>query len=322
MLAAYPEHGVERDRWIVAQRSPRERVDPFRPHAFLLEQERSAEGEIVPVATIFLTNRECPWRCVMCDLWQNTTTDTVPIGALPAQIDFALARLPTARQVKLYNSGSFFDPRAVPVADHAAIIARLQRYERVIVECHPALVGDPCIDFARRLNGQLEVAMGLETVHPDVLPRLNKRMSLPQFSHAAAFLARQKIALRAFILVQPPFMSAEETLPWAKKSLDFAFECGATVASLIPTRPGNGALDTLAQTGDFAPPHLESLEDAFAYGVALDRGRTLADLWDLERFCRCTGCFQSRLERMALMNLQQTILPRVACAECGSGDHV
>ena len=44
----------------------------LRPYAFFVEEERSASGEVVPVATVFLTNRECPWRCLMCDLWKNT----------------------------------------------------------------------------------------------------------------------------------------------------------------------------------------------------------------------------------------------------------
>ncbi len=50
----------------------------------------TATGEIVPTATVFLTNRECPWRCLMCDLWRNTTIETVPAGAISGQIDYAL----------------------------------------------------------------------------------------------------------------------------------------------------------------------------------------------------------------------------------------
>ena len=74
-----------------------------------MEDERTESGEIAPVATILLTNRECPWRCLMCDLWQHTLAGPTPIGAIPAQIDYALAQLPSARAIKLYNSGSFFD---------------------------------------------------------------------------------------------------------------------------------------------------------------------------------------------------------------------
>ena len=74
----------------------------------------------------------------MCDLWRNTLTETVPTGAIPAQIDYALQRLPPARQIKLYNSGSFFDPQAIPLQDYPAIASSVKGFERVIVECHPA----------------------------------------------------------------------------------------------------------------------------------------------------------------------------------------
>src|SRR5271168_265470 len=136
-------------------------LDPMRPWQFFAEEERSSEGEIVPVNTLFLTNRECPWRCVMCDLWKNTLTDTVPLGAIPEQIEFALLQLPPARHIKLYNSGSFFDVQAVPPEDYSVIAAQMKPYERVIVESHPALIGDRCVDFRDLLSAQLEVAMGL-----------------------------------------------------------------------------------------------------------------------------------------------------------------
>ena len=110
----YPATRAERDTWILARRPARNSLDPSRPYAFFVEEERSASGEVVPVATVFLTNRECPWRCLMCDLWKNTLAETVPAGAIPAQIDYALQRLPPARQIKLYNSGSFFDTQAIP----------------------------------------------------------------------------------------------------------------------------------------------------------------------------------------------------------------
>src|SRR5689334_13766325 len=121
MTLCYPEQARDRDAWILARRGARNGRDPRRPYAFSIEQELSEDRRIVNVATIFLTNRECPWRCLMCDLWKNTLEETVPIGAIPEQIDFALARLSPAEQVKLYNSGSFFDPAAIPIADYDAI---------------------------------------------------------------------------------------------------------------------------------------------------------------------------------------------------------
>jgi radical SAM enzyme (TIGR01210 family) len=295
MLAVYPESAAERDRWIAGRRGARAELDPRRPWAFFAEEERSKDGEVVPVATVFLTNRECPWRCLMCDLWKNTLAESAPLGAIPEQIDYALGRLPAARQIKLYNSGSFFDPRAIPVEDYPAIAERVRLFERVIVENHPALVGEAAVRFRDLVGRPLEVAMGLETAHPEILQKLNKRMTVEQFRGAADFLRANGIDLRVFILVKPPFMREEEAVEWAARSVDFAFACGATAITLIPTRGGNGAMEDLS----FEPPRLETLEAAFQYGLGLRRGRVFVDLWDVR------SDDAARLERLRELNLRQ-----------------
>jgi radical SAM enzyme (TIGR01210 family) len=320
LTAPYPATNLERDKWVLERRSARETLDPQKPHSFFVEQELSASGEILPVATIFLTNRECPWRCVMCDLWRNTLTTVVPSGAIPSQIDFALSQLPAARVLKLYNSGSFFDARAIPVEDHPAIAERANNFERLIVENHPALVDDHCLRFRDRLKCSLEIAMGLETVHSDILPKLNKRMTLEQFSSAATFLRDHDIDLRVFVLVQPPFMQPEEAVLWAQRSIDFAFDCGATAVTLIPTRGGNGAMEALAANGQFSAPRLETLEDSFSYGLGLKRGRVFADLWDAEKILSCPVCQTARISRLRRMNLSQANFSPARCQSCDAAN--
>ncbi len=319
MISSYPARPAERDRWILEKRGPRNTLDPRRPYAEISEVEPDDSREPIRISTIFLTNRECPWRCLMCDLWRNTLTRPLATGAIPEQIRSALSRLPPARWVKLYNAGSFFDPKAIPPADYAPVAQLLSGFERVIVESHPALVGETCLEWRGAVAGALEVAMGLETTHPEVLPRLNKRMTLEEFRRAAAFLRESGISVRVFVLVGLPFVSEKESLDWARRSVEFAFDCGASVVSLIPTRAGNGALDALAKRGEFSPARLSALEDALAFGLALGRGRVLADLWDLERLRRCERCFERRSERLRAMNLAQTVSARVACATCGPG---
>ena len=313
----FPSPRSARDEWITTRRGVKNHVDPRRPYAFISEEEPDAAGQLVRISTLFLTNRECPWKCVMCDLWKNTLDEIVPPGAIAEQIDFALERLPPASQIKLYNSGSFFDPRAIPPEEYAGIADRLGAFERVIVECHPALVSNSNLKFQALLNGQLEIAIGLETANPDALNRLNKGMTPPQFSQAAQFLREHQIDLRVFLLVNPPFIDPVEAKGWVRRSIDFSFENGASVVSLIPTRSGNGAMDSLLKLGQFAEPTLAELERAMEYGISLHRGRVFADLWDLDRFSNCEICFDRRRARLDHMNRTQSIAPAVPCAVCG-----
>lgn len=301
------------DHDIVAARPAKQAVDPRRPYAYLVEPERTAAGRVEGVATIFLTNRECPYRCLMCDLWKNTTDTSVALGDIPAQIDFALARLPRAQHVKLYNSGNFFDRKAIPPEDYAAIAQRVSGFKTVIVENHPNLCGEACLRFRDLLAGDLEIALGLETAHPVVLDRLNKRMTLDDFRRAVAVLRREDIAVRAFILLRPPFMSEEEGVEWALRSLEFAFDVGVLCCSIVPTRAGNGIMEQLARDDHFTPPALASMETVLEAGLCMERGRVFMDLWDIEKFYSCGRCGPARRARLHQMNLTQRVLPAVSC---------
>ena len=303
---------------VLAARGEKNAVDPYRPYAFLVEPECAASGRVEDVATLFLTNRECPFRCLMCDLWRNTTDQTVPVGAIPAQIDYALERLGPARHIKLYNSGNFFDPRAIPREDHAAIAERVRGFETVIVENHPRFCSEACGAFQERIGTQLEVAIGLETIHPEVLPRLNKQMTLADYDRAVERLLADGIRVRTFILLRPPGLSEEAGVEWALKSVEHAFSIGVDCCAVIPTRGGNGIMEQLAAAGTYAAPSLSSLEAVLDAGLAMRRGRVFVDLWDVEQFFDCPACGPARAERLEQMNLTQTPLPRVVC-ECGEG---
>lgn len=313
-MTAYPESTRERNLWVLERRGPKTALDPLVPYAFLYEEEIGPEGELVPTAVVLLTNRECPLRCVFCDLWTNTLDERVPRGAIAAQVRHALVRLPPVRQAKLYNAGSFFDPNAIPPEDYAEIAASLGAVERVVVECHPAFLGARALAFRDALAGRaLEVAIGLETVQPGVLERLNKGMTVEAFHRAAGFLARERMALRAFLMLRPPFVSEAEGLEWACRSIDAAAESGATACTVIPSRGGNGAMEALGD--DFSPPRLASLERAVEYGIGHGGPRVFSDLWDVERLFAC-ACAPRRVLRLESMNRTQRVPPPVACSEC------
>ncbi len=328
----FPSSASRRDRFVLERRAERARLDPWRHQGLIVEDERTADGGHARVATLFLTGRECPWRCTMCDLWKHTIDADTPPGAIPAQIGAARQELRSEPRpiagMKLYNAGSFFDPRAVPVDDYDGIAAHLSGLARVIVESHPALVGSrvelfrEALDRHRSTDGtiDLEVAMGLETVHPLALDCLNKRFTIDDFRAAAHALLRRSATLRVFLLISPPFVQAGEQDDWLIRSIETAFSCGASVVSLIPSRAGNGAMESLAAAGEFREPSLDDIERSIAIGVTAgqSRGRVFADLWDLKRFATCSACFEARRARLDAMNLEQVVSAAVsACAACG-----
>lgn len=308
-------------------------VDPWTPHGALVELERLPGGRRASVLTAFLSGRECPFTCVFCDLWQYTTDEPTPEGALPHQLRRLMASHPVPpdrrvpgdgvdeHHIKLYNASNFFDLKAVPVADDDALVEILQPFDRVIVESHPKLLGDRCLDFDRRLgSGRLQVAMGLETVHPDAQPRLGKGADLDDYRWAAAWLGKHDIDWRAFVLVGAPFVPLEEAALWAERSVGFAFELGAVQVALIPVRGGNGALETLAAEGHFQPPTLHHLEDAMERCLPLadERHLVTVDTWDLDAFVVCSACRDPRVERLERMNLSAALEPPVTCSHCSA----
>ena len=302
--------------WIVSKRPERNHIDPNRPYAWLVEKERGASGSLQDTGIIFLSNKECSFRCLMCDLWKNTLNESVPPGAISRQVKWAVEKMPEAQQIKLYNSGSFFDEKAVPVEDYQDIASLVSGFDTVIVEAHPKLIDKRCIEFRDMLGTEteLEVAIGLETVHPEVLRKLNKQMEVADFVKAVKYLDQHQIRTRAFILLRPPFMDEEEGIYWAKKSIDLAFEAGVDCCTVIPVRPGNGAMDVLMKSGEFDKPELSSLEEVLHYGISLGAGRVFADTWDLELFSNCSKCFQERLDRLIDINQSQSLLPKVMCS--------
>jgi hypothetical protein len=316
-------------REIRALRGPRAPADPWRPPPTLLEAERRSgpDGATAPALTVFLVGAECPFTCVFCDLWRHTLDGPTPPGALVAQLEAALAAHPAldlaAAAVKLYNASNFFERRAVPAADRRAIARLLRGAGRVVVECHPRLVGQDCFDFAADLGAPLEVAMGLETVHPEAFSRLNKGMELADFDAAAARLSERGVAVRAFVQIGVPYVPPAEAVEWAVRSVEHALAAGAGHVALIPTRGGGGAMEVLAERGDFAAPSLADLEAALDRALALLPARAgavvTADLWDLETFARCPDCLPARRERLRRLNLTGASEPRVACPECRGG---
>lgn len=291
----------------------RAKLNPWRPYAWLVEPEVDATGSLRRMATIFLVNRQCPFDCVMCDLWRYTTRDTIPAGAIVAQLQYARERMASCRDIKLYNAGNFFDGKAIPPEDRLSIAGELSGFRRVVIENHPRLTNDSCLHFRDALSGKLEVALGLETVHEPSLRRLNKRMTAADFNLAVRFLTSNGIAVRAFVLLWSPFLRDEEGIRWTVESTRYAFDCGVDIVSLVPLRITTPHVRSLVRQRITAPPTLKQIDEAAGRCHQADKGVVLVDLWDIEGFAACPRCAAARIARLREMNLTQSIPAPVTC---------
>lgn len=290
----------------VFPRGQRNVVSSKRPYAFFSERELGRSGHIESVATIFLTNRECPFHCVMCDLWKNTLTESVEPGDIPLQISYALNQLEPSESIKLYNSGNFFDPKAIPYSDHPAIAELAKGFSNVIVENHPKLCTKVCEEFQHRIApASFEIAIGLETCHEPSLRWLNKSFDLKDFETSVHFLRCCGIHVRVFLLLGLPGLSREECIDWTLRSIAYAANLGVDCFSIIPTRSDGPAFQRAKLEGSFSDPTGEQIEETFERALQLQAGRVFMDLWDAERFFSSAPSADVRIKRLESMNLYQ-----------------
>ncbi|MEZ5047968.1 MAG: hypothetical protein R2831_13370 [Chitinophagaceae bacterium] len=279
-----------------------------------IDSEREVDGGLNAALTLFLKGAHCPFRCVFCDLGTTTLDGPTPPGSLPAQIRAGIAAADSpCGTVKLYNASNFFEKRAVPEADDAAIAEAVKEFGRAVVECHPRLIGARMERFGDLLDGGLEVAMGLESVHPVALPKLNKAMTLDDYDRAAEHILRCGFSHRAFVLIGTPFVEPDESHAWTVKSVRHAADRGARLVSLIPLRP-------LPGSGFHAPSLIEAEAALASAQQACPETVVQLDPWDLEHLSACAHCAARRLKRIERINLSGFIEPEIACARCGNDD--
>ncbi len=333
------------DERIRSLRPPRKHVDPNTAHGSVVEEERRPDGRIERGLTVFLAGAECPFTCSFCDLWQWTLDGPTPPGALTRQLATVLASLglshpdrnqglpqsaiaeteasvrphssvPAFDRLKFYNASNFFDSRAVPAGDVREIAGMSACFGAVTVESHANTIGASTLAFAQEIPGKLEVAIGLETIHPAAAAQLNKRLDPTRFDRAATFLSDGGIDLRVFVLLGAPYVDRDESVAWTLRTVEYAVERGAAIVSIIPVRGGNGEIERLQALGHFTPPTLSQLEDALDATMHLRSTVVTADLWDAERLVVCKACGPTRIERMRRMNLTGRAEARVTCAQC------
>ena len=240
--------------------------------------------ERVRAFVLILRTRGCYWAdlkgCSMCGYAKDTLGRSATPEELSEQLARALARYRGEPYVKVYTSGSFLDDREVDPKSRQAIVAAFSgRARRFLFETLPEFVGPSTIDPLRdRFEGELEVALGLESTDPTVLGRFVNKGSPPsEYLAAADRLASSGVRRKAYLLLKPPYLTESEAIADVVRSVREAASHFDSL-SVNPVHIQNGTVvEWLYHRGRYRPPWLWSVVEVLREGAKVrERARLVS----------------------------------------------
>ncbi|MHC1625972.1 MAG: archaeosine biosynthesis radical SAM protein RaSEA [Methanoculleaceae archaeon] len=228
-------------------------------------------GEEVPALTIIFRTGGCRWnRCTMCG-YRHERLDVRDraelVRHLEAQLEWVRQRhgTTTCELVKIYTSGSFFDPGEVPpvfrrsVADHF-------RGKAVIVETRPEFVDkDVLYEFRSMVDDgtrdvPLTIAIGLETTDDHIRSRcINKGFTYDDYLAAVRVAREAGAGIKTYLLHKPPYLTEGEAIEDMLRSIRQV----AGISDMISMNPCTVQRHTLTERlwrrGAYRPPYLWSV---------------------------------------------------------------
>jgi len=186
---------------------------------------------------------------------------------LKAQLAWVLRDNPSDeyRMVKIFTSGSFFDPAEVPPA-FCDEVASAFRGKLVIAETRPEYITkDGFTSFIETIDDgswkiPLYCAIGLETSNDLIREKcINKGFAFTDFISAASIAHAAGAGVKAYILFKPLFLTEREAIDDTKATIrDIAHT--ADLISMNPcTVQRNTELEYYWKRGAYRPPYLWSV---------------------------------------------------------------
>jgi radical SAM enzyme (TIGR01210 family) len=227
--------------------------------------------QVLDSVTIILKTGGCAWsRCRMCSYRHErygglskpelTARMMQQLGWVRDNVDLSGKQL-----VKLYTSGSFFDPVEVPIEVRAAA-GDLFRGKLVIVETRPEYVQkDGLEEFISRIDDgtwktPIYVAIGIETASDQIREKsICKGFSYEQYECAAREAVRAGAGVKGYLLMKPLFLSEREAVDDMHRSIG-ALASSAELISMNPcTVQRRTELEFYWKRGAYRPPYLWSI---------------------------------------------------------------
>jgi radical SAM enzyme (TIGR01210 family) len=221
--------------------------------------------------TVIFRSGGCRWSaCRMCsyrhERYHDLSCDLL-LGHLESQLAWVMEQYPAEeyRMVKIFTSGSFFDPQEVPPAFHADI-ATAFRGKLVIAETRPEFVSEeilcPFIDALDDGSWKtpLYCAIGLETSSDAIREKcIRKGFSFADFRNAAGRAHRAGAGVKAYLLFKPLFLTEGEAVADMQASVADAVPFAEMISMNPCTVQRKTELEYYWKQGAYRPPYLWSV---------------------------------------------------------------
>jgi archaeosine synthase beta-subunit len=229
------------------------------------------EGALVECLTIILKSAGCSWsKCRMCSYRHERYGDpdcAVLLSRLRAQLAWIRQEYQPGdyRMVKIFTSGSFFDPAEVPPAFLKDVAAAF-RGKLVIAETRPEFVQEEVLaTFIEGIdNGSwktpLYCAIGLETSSDPIREKcINKGFTFADFLSAAKTARGAGAGIKAYLLFKPLFLTEREALEDMETTIKDVVPHAAMISMNPCTVQRNTELEYYWKRGAYRPPYLWSV---------------------------------------------------------------
>ena len=260
------------------------------------------EGRTLRRLTVLIPSGGCSTpTCTMCPL--PNLAYRASHDDLAQFVAEALERAGDVEMLSIYNDGSYFSPREIPVDTRRSLesLVRESDVEWFNVESLPSLIDEGLLtETSTNTNAKLLLNIGVQSGDSVIRDRCVgspfRDVDLDRaFEAAEASGAR----LRTYLLFKPPFLNEFEAMEDLRGSLDRVAHPSVAIVSVNPCKVAAGTvLQEIYAAGLYRPPHLFSISRVLATGGA---GRNVQVEWPTKGTCPgdvdiphvCKICFDS-----------------------------
>jgi hypothetical protein len=284
--------------------------------------------------TMVIPTVGCTWAlsksggCSMCGYINDSTLDETTDPEYYFDIEWQKLQqdplFPKVKAVKLYNSGSFLDPKEISVSSQKSIVEKIAKFDHIqefIIECLPEIINAQ-INVLKELSDifnskPIFIGVGLESTNAYILRSyVNKPFTFEnQFLKCVENSKKIGVHIKPYLLLKPPFLTEQESIDDAISSIKDSFSAGCKVISLNPVCVHADTLvELLWKKKEYSTPWLWSilkvLEETYEF-IPVD-GKLICEVMagGLQRGAHnCGKCDSRVLHEIEYFSLNQKFSP-------------